>query len=311
MDAAKSENPTPDWTTPLALWFFRLAPGLRLPAKWWEPGMAQMQAVEPSFGSPLHVEIVSHCWRYAHLLAYQLSSLVLFPPRRCAVTMTVCYCEEDRSTAELLAFFETKVVANVTWQWRPLRRPELMRRAIGRNRAAKDSAADWVWFTDCDLLFRHGCLDGLADALTGRSPPLCFPREERCTPMLQPSDDLLRAAAQVPRVVDIDAQRFETQVRTKATGPLQILRGDLARRFGYCGSLRCYQTTTEHWRKTYEDRAFRWLLGTAGTPVDVPGVYRIKHVEKGRYHGSGYITRLRSAIRQAQTSDAGNRCSTA
>ena len=30
----------------------------------------------------LDIEIVSHCWQYAHLLAYQLSSLVNFPPTR-------------------------------------------------------------------------------------------------------------------------------------------------------------------------------------------------------------------------------------
>lgn len=262
--------------------------------------MKAARAAVPEFSSPRHIEIVSHCWNYAHLLAYQLSSLVLAPPQKCRLTMTVCYCEEDQATVALLKFFEAQEVPGVTWQWLPLRREELMRRAIGRNRAARASQADWVWFTDCDLLFHQGCLDGLAAAVADRSDPLVFPREERCTPMLKPSDELLLAAAAEPRIVDIEADRFETQSRKKATGPLQIMRGDLARRFGYCGSIRCYQTTTEHWRKTYEDRAFRWLLGTAGTPVDVPGVYRIKHVEKGRYHGSGVITQLRSSIRQAQ-----------
>lgn len=262
--------------------------------------MAAAQAATPTFGSPLKIEIVSHCWNYSHLLAYQLSSLVLSPPRKCEVTMTVCYSEEDQSTVDLLAFFEKQTVAQVTWQWLPLRRAELMRRAIGRDRAARASIADWVWFTDCDLLFHAGCLDGLTDAVAGRTDALVFPREERCTPMLKPSDALLQAAAKSPQLVEIDAARFETQLRQKATGPLQIVRGDLARRFGYCGSIRCYQTPTDHWRKTYEDRAFRWLLGTAGTAVEVPGVYRIKHVEKGRYQGAGVITQLRSSIRQAQ-----------
>ncbi len=261
-----------------------------------KPAIAQV----PEFNSPLHIEVVSHCWNYSHLLAYQLSSLVLMPPQKCRVTMTVCFCEEDAATVALLAFFKAKVVPNVTWQWVPLQREELMRRAIGRNRAARASSADWVWFSDCDLLFHQGCLDGLADELAGKSDALVFPREERCTPMLKPSDDMLLAAAQSPQVVEIDSRRFETQLCTKATGPLQIMRGDLARRFGYCGSIRCYQTTTEHWRKTYEDRAFRWLLGTSGTALDVPGVYRIKHVEKGRYHGPAMITQMRSAIRQAQ-----------
>lgn len=302
MDNPPPLSHPPTWLTPIALWFFRLAPGLRLPAGWWAPGMKKAQATVPEVHSPPRIEIVSHCWNYSHLLAYQLSSLVLAPPQKCRVTMTVCYCPEDQATVALLNYFESQTVPGVTWQWLPLRRAELMRRAIGRNRAALASAADWVWFTDCDLLFHRGCLDGLAVAVAGRSDPLVFPREERCTAMLKPSDELLQAAAATPRVVDIDADRFETQSRSKATGPLQILRGDLARKFGYCRSIRCYQTTTEQWRKTYEDRAFRWLLGTAGTPLDVPGVYRIKHVEKGRYHGRGVITQLRSSIRQAQDS---------
>lgn len=254
----------------------------------------------PAFGSPLSIEIVSHCWNYSHLLAYQLSSLVLAPPEKCRVTLSVCFCPEDEGTVALLDFFKAKDVPNVTWHWIPLQREELMRRAIGRNRAARASSADWVWFTDCDLLFHEGSLDGLAEALAGKTDALVFPREERCTPMLKPSDEMLLAAAESPQVVKIDASRFDVQRRTKAIGPLQIMRGDLARQFGYCGSIRCYQTTTELWRKTYEDRAFRWLLGTHGTALDVPGVYRIKHVEKGRYHGPEVITQLRSSIRQAQ-----------
>jgi hypothetical protein len=288
----------------MALWFYRLAPGLRLPARWWEPDMASAQAEVPTYGDPLHVEIVSHCWNYSHLLAYQLSSLVLAPPQKCTVTMTVCYCEEDQATVDLLAFFGQKTVPHVRWQWLPLRREQLMRRAIGRNHAGRASTADWVWFTDCDLLFHQGCLDRLAEALSGRNDPLVFPREERCTPMLKPTDQLLQAAARNPQIVDIEAERFEIEWPRKATGPLQILRGDLARRFGYCNAIRCYQTPTDRWRKTYEDRAFRWLLGTAGTAIDVPGVYRIKHVEKGRYHGAGAITKLRSSIRQAKDGTA-------
>ncbi len=300
MESSQPQSPRPSWRTPLALWFFRLAPGLRLPAKWWVPDMAAAQASAPEFTSPLKVEIVSHCWNYSHLLAYQLSSLVLAPPQKCEITMTVCYCPEDQATVDLLAFFKAQSVPQVSWQWLPLARDELMRRAIGRHRAAIASSADWVWFTDCDLLFHTGCLDGLAEALAGKLAPLVFPRAERCTPMLKPSDEMLVAAAKAPQLVEIDAARFETQVRTKATGPLQIVRGDLARRFGYCGAIGCYQTPTDRWRKTYEDRAFRWLLGTAGTAVDVPGVYRIKHIEKGRYHGKGTITKLRSTIRQSQ-----------
>lgn len=300
MDAAESSTSTPDWRTKFALWFYRLAPGMHLPASWWVPQMKTAQAAIPQFGDPLSVEVVSHCWNYSHLLAYQLSSVVKHPPSRLQLTVTVCYSAEDKSTVELLEFFAAQIIPNVTWNWQPLKRAELMRRAIGRHRAATKSTADWVWFTDCDLLFHKGCLDGLADALAGRSEALVFPQEERCTSMLAPGDAVLTAAAAGPKLVEIDPARFDTQRPKKATGPLQVVRGDLARQFGYCGSIRCYQTPTDVWRKTYEDRAFRWLLGSHGTPIDVPGVYRIKHIEKGRYHGSKLMSRMRSEIRQAK-----------
>jgi hypothetical protein len=300
MQATESQTSPSNWRTPIALWFYRLAPGLRLPARWWVPTMKKAQASLPEFGDPLTLEVVSHCWNYSHLLAYQLSSLVHNPPTRLKLTMTVCYCEEDTSTVKLLEFFATHAIPNVTWQWRALQRSELMRRAIGRNLAARESKADWVWFTDCDLLFHQGCLDRAAVALIGRTEALVFPQEERCSSMLASDDAILTAAASEPKLVEIDAGRFVTQRPKKATGPLQIVRGDLARQFGYCSAIRCYQTSTDVWRKTYEDRAFRWLLGSHGTPIDVPGVYRIKHIEKGRYHGSKLVTRMRSEIRQAK-----------
>ena len=43
------------------------------------------------------------------------------------------------------------------------------RRGIGRNLAAKSTRADWIWFTDADIVFQEKCLDTLADLLQGRS----------------------------------------------------------------------------------------------------------------------------------------------
>ena len=43
----------------------------------------------PARSGTLDIEIVSHCWQYAHLLCYQLSSLVNHPPTRARVRMAV------------------------------------------------------------------------------------------------------------------------------------------------------------------------------------------------------------------------------
>jgi hypothetical protein len=282
------------------LLFFRLAAGGAVPARWFERGLPPPEARAARTGH-LTLEIVSHCWNYSHFLAYQLSSLVNFPPTWLSVTMTVFYSPEDRRTASLLAFFEKIEVPGVTWNWQPLPKDRLFRRAIGRNQAALATQADWVWFTDCDLMFRDGCLDVLADQLQGRRDALLYPREERCTSLLADDDPMLSASHRQPQVLDIDASQFATQYPSRATGPLQIAHGDVCRAVGYCNALKFYQEPSDSWCKAHEDRAFRWLLGTQGTPLDIPGVYRIKHVYKGRYTGNAATTRARSGVRRVQS----------
>ena len=242
----------------------------------------------------LSIEIVSHCWQYAHLLAYQLSSIVRFPPTRAKVRMTVFHAAEDAKTRALLTFFGALSVPNVGWNWQVLRRERLFRRAIGRNLAARATRADWVWFTDCDIVFHRGCLDALADRLQGSRERLVHPREERVTAMLPPDDPLLAAADGEPRLVDIDAGRFTPLAIPVAKGAYQVVHGDIARACGYCERPSLFQRPVPRWAKTWEDRTWRWLMRTDGTPLDVPGVHRIRHVHKGRY---GALAGTRSGIR--------------
>lgn len=276
--------------------------GLRLAASGLVPPGLFSPAPPPAssrrtFTGTLNIEIVSHCWRYAHFLTYQLSSLVLFPPRDARVTMTVYHAAEDEDTTALLDYFGAMRVRNVHWRWRALPREQLFRRSIGRNHAALHTQADWIWFTDCDLLFRENCLDSLARELGDRRDALVYPREERVTSLLAGSDPLLDAGD--PALRDIPSERFHVLRRSRAVGPLQITHGDVARASGYCRDIALYQTPALRWCKAYEDRAFRWLLRSQGVPLDIPGVYRIRHAEKGRYTGSELNTGLRSSLRKA------------
>lgn len=281
------------------LCFLRLAASGLVPPRWFLRSLPARPDRAARTGR-LSIEIVSHCWRYSHLLAYQLSSLVLYPPERVEVTMTVFHAAEDAETVALLDYFGAREVPGVNWNWQALGKNRLYRRAIGRNLAARASACDWVWFTDCDVVFYAGCLDGLADALQGRRDALVFPREERCTGMLESSDETLQATRKAPRVVDIDPERFVPRQLTRATGPLQITHGDVARACGYCEQLSFYQKPSPSWAKAHEDRAFRWLLRTQGEPLDVTGVYRIRHASKGRYQGGRLSNFVRSAVRRLQ-----------
>jgi hypothetical protein len=275
-----------------------MAKGL-VPARWIEPDLPPPHARAARRGR-LKLEIVSHCWNYSHLLVYQLSSLVRHPPRDCEVTMTVLYASVDAETTDVLEYFASIEVENVTWNWLELPPEQLFRRGIGRNLTALASTADWVWFTDCDVLFEADCLDTLASALQGRQDALVFPLEEHCTPILEEDAPLLEATRGAPAVVGIGDMALQVRPRVHATGPLQIVHGDVCRAVGYCRNIPIYQMPSPVWTKAHEDGAFRWLVRSKGVGVQVPGVVRIRHLSKGRYTGSEFNTRLRTSIRTSQ-----------
>lgn len=285
------------WHDQVTLLFLRFAASGLVPPGWYEKNLPPMARREARTGH-LQLEIVSHCWQYAHFLVYQLSSLVCNPPRGLTVTMTVFHCPEDEATTRLLERFSGLDVAGVHWNWQPVPREQLFRRAIGRNRAALASQADWVWFTDCDLMFREGCLDALAEALQGRRDALVFPAVERCTSLLPDDNPMLNPDLDASIPVDIDVSDFTERHRSRATGPLQITHGDVARSCGYCNALSFYQRPAKRWCKAHEDRAFRWLLKSQGVALDIPAVYRIRHASKGRYTGSTFMSGVRGGLRR-------------
>ena len=298
-DAALPQPDPDSWRAASARLALRFLPSLGVKPSWWIGRSAAVVPETDPDARPLCIEVVSHCWNYAPMLTYQLSALVLAPPQEVDVVMTVCHCPEDRETVALLEFFGRQVVPRVRWNWVELPRSGVLRRGYGRNLAARASTADWVWFTDCDVVWAKGAFDGLATALTGCRAALVYPREEHCTKMLPPNDQLLDRGKQGGRVLAVNFDQFTVHRPNRATGPLQIARGSVVRRMGYCDALPCFRTAADRWRKTYEDSAFRWLLGTRGTPLDVPGVYRIRHVEKGRYSDS-WRGRARSWVRRVR-----------
>lgn len=280
--------------------FLRFAASGFLPGRWFNSALPQRSSLAQA-SLPVKLEIVSHCWKYAEFQLYQLSSLVNYPPTQCQVTHTVFYSEEDADTVRLLNFFRDKVVPNVSWNFIALPKEQLFRRAIGRNLAAKNTKADWVWFTDCDVVFHQGALDALAQQLLGKQEYLLYPEQMLVTSLLAKDDPLIAKARAEPAVMDIDMSQFSVRKFSRATGPIQIAHGDVARACGYCASLKVYQKTMSRWSKCYEDRAFRWLLGTQGTPITVPNVLFIRHAEKGRYQQDSQLSVVRKTIRRVKS----------
>jgi hypothetical protein len=264
--------------------FFRIAASGLVPRRFFAPVLPERADGPPTDGTH-ELEIVSHCWRYGRLLTYQLSSLVLHPPRSARVRMTVFYTREDPDTARILEFFGRREVPNVTWNWWPLERTRLCRRSIGRNLAARATPANWILFTDCDVTFQERCLDRLVAELADCPAVLAFPREHQVSEMLAFDDPILQAAEDHPAVLELDLTRFHPETRDKAVGGFQLVPGDVARVVGYCANIGLYQRPLARMGNTWEDRTFRWLLGTHGTPLATSDFYRIRHAPKGRRGG--------------------------
>ncbi|GAB55131.1 glycosyltransferase [Glaciecola punicea ACAM 611] len=281
-----------------AIQVFRFITKPLLPRAWFRQALPPLNKRHAKTGH-LTLEIVSHCWNYGNMLTYQLSSIVNNSPTKLSLTMTVFYAIEDAKTKATVDYFEQIKVANVTWNFQALSKGKLFRRGIGRNMVAQSTKADWLWFTDCDIIFHKNCLDSLAQALRGRQETLYYPRQERTTEMLSDSDPMLNPESE-PQVVDIETENFSLYARDKAKGAFQIVHGDVARAIGYCDKLPMFQTESDRWRKTFEDTAFKWLVNSEGLPLEIDGVFQIRHVKKGRYQEGTTVSKARSKIRRMQ-----------
>ncbi len=244
------------------------------------------------------IEIVSHCWagkyeHYARCLAYQLSSLLLDPPKRCHVTFTLCYAVGDIPTMLVMQrFAEIKDslpadddrhdnICFTSWGL-PIER--LGRRSIGRNLAAKHSIADLIWFTDCDHLFREGVLDRLAELEWPEGVSMIYPREIMIHRDHATGDVVLNQMPASTWLREVDPTLFVPKRYNRAIGGVQIVRGDDARADGYLANEDKWQQPLD--RKTFVscrcDQAYRHDCKQRRGPivsVDLLGVYRIRHTQ--------------------------------
>lgn len=290
------KNKQPHFFDPVYEFLLRFAASGLLPGKWFIPKQPCPQQLTAKSGE-LHIEIVSHCWQYSQFLSYQLDSIARFPPSTGMLTFTLFYSLEDHETVALVAKYKAMTLERVKWNFQALDTPKLLRRAIGRNQGAKQTKADWIWFTDCDVLFLDNCLDSLNEALQNRKDVLVFPEHLKATSLLKSDNQLLKQET-CDSVKTIKNTEFKHRHFKKATGPIQIVHGDVAREVGYCDSLTVYQQPKDRWVKTYEDRAFRWLLGTHGTPINLKNLYLIRHEDKGRYKKDSKFSKVRQSIRK-------------
>ncbi|MHB1456718.1 MAG: glycosyltransferase family 2 protein [Armatimonadota bacterium] len=230
----------------------------------------------------MKLEIVCHCWNYSRMLMYQLSSIALYPPQKVQLTMTVFYNEEDKQTCRVLDYFKSLKIDNVIWNWKQLDQPHLFRRAIGRNIAALETKADWVFFTDCDYVFRDGCLDSISQLQELKDVPLVFPGSVNSSAHIKPDAEIFTKADDLSGPIDINPNDFGPVPCDRAIGGIQIAKGDIVRQIGYCKDDARFMKPMPRFQRCREDVVFRKLIGSEGMPIDIPNIYRIRHKEKGR-----------------------------
>lgn len=234
------------------------------------------------------VEIVTHCYsgpggQYAKLLRYQLQSVANHRPQRIEARLTVIYPEGDRPTIDVLEEFRWPL-ANCLWlNPYPMERGRALMRPIGRNERSLATDADWVWHTDCDYVFGRGCLDalaGLGDA------PLYYPAVTLICRDHATGDAYISGRP-------FDPTDFVPSRNRKAIGGIQIVPGEVARRVGYLKDWRRYQRPTDADTVVgfTGDAKFRKVLGSNGTPADIPECYRIRHsvTGDGRAEAAGIV----------------------
>jgi hypothetical protein len=232
------------------------------------------------------LHIVSHCYAeklkcYAAFLKYQLSSLVLHPPK-VRTLIEICFTDTDRSTMDVLDWFAANT--RVHLELRNMNPPgRLFRRSIGRNEAALSGHAELLWFADVDHVFGPGCIDGLWQAWESLTDfrSLIWPRELLIHKTHEIGD---RYAEREGYLLDVDPADFEPKRCRHAIGGIQIVPGSLCRRIGYLDGHRRFQTTKSAIGRFRDDVAFRMELQKLGPfqVVKFPNLFRLRHSVNGR-----------------------------
>ena len=229
------------------------------------------------------IEIISHCWNYSRLLCYQLSSLLLDPPE-CRVLMDVCMTAEDTKTVKMAEWFVNSPLRPENVEIKPIMFPRemLLRRAIGRNVLALVTEAHLVWFADCDMPFGKGSLDAMLEGFK-MDEIMCYPRHVmKCS---HEHGDELIARVTDTKLAAIDVESFLPARQNRAIGGIQVVKGETARRWGYLKDSKRYQKPAKNWTRTKEDPVYRKrVAASAGYPLQIQNVFRIRHSKYGREH---------------------------
>lgn len=229
------------------------------------------------------LELVVHCFAekipdFASMLTAQLSSIIRHPPSTGSVLVNVVTSTTDRLTAEVVAAFayraDSRQPTHVTIERMAIETTLLFRRAIGRNYCARRTAADVVWWGDCDYTCGPRSLDAI---LAVECDTLWHPKQVLIHASHEEGDKLIERI--IPgEEVEGDFGRFVEHRVRYAIGGLQFVSGAIARSKGYLDQTRWTKPVDPAggFRDTGEDRVYRGSFERS-VAVDIPGLMRLRH----------------------------------
>ncbi len=226
----------------------------------------------------MRLEIVTHCWRYSSVLAYQLASIVRHAPQRVDLSVRVFFTPEDSPTLDVLNQYKSHgfLYPEAT------PRSRLLRRAFGRQSAALETTADVVWFTDADICFGAGALDSLADVDFSEAP-MWRPASILQTNTRQIGDAYAAKSATCMERIVHPRDCYPDKIR-RASGAYQIVPGDVCRKHGYITDREVDKQPVVGYEfiGSRSDVRFRnqiaKIYGThaAGKTIEIPNLIRIR-----------------------------------
>jgi hypothetical protein len=236
-------------------------------------------------------EIIVHLWakqlpQYAAFAAYQISSLLRNPPERCQVQYTVCYCPEDAAARSVLdAFDERAWPTTVALKRYPMNHGDLCRRGIGRDRLARVTTADVVYFAGIDYQWGPGALYALIQASLNNPDAIVYPGTVLTNQTHAMGDAAVQRAFRRPwgEILENDPAEFVPTRIPRPIGCLQVIAGDVARSKGYLPPHSRFLRPASRWMRTFEDRVARSYLGLRYEAAMVPNLYRMRHSKQGRF----------------------------
>lgn len=244
------------------------------------------------------LQVVAHIWakecpQYADFAKYQVHALRARPPKR-DVLLTYFYCPEDWAACVTLERqMAIGLPPTVTLRGRPLERERLFRRAIGRDEVCRNPEGEVLWLTDCDYAITGEACDAVAQLGVGSQ--LRFPRYTLTLKTFALGAQYI-ARAEHTDTPAFNPADFQPEVNKRAIGGIQIIGADVASGCGYDPPMKVpYDWRTDGFGCFKDDANWRRYVmlpeGTTnhqgglnvgcGQPLDVPGVYRLRHEQVG------------------------------